>query len=204
MTSRPTPPAGDVPARRASYATSCTAICVVGSVSRRSWSASLITRRLGMPPPHESHHLPAAVIAVVVGTQGGQVRPASLTQQVVEPYDHGQAEHGQRQQPPDQRARPSLRPVESGRGGHRHHRRGIQPTSGNVVPSEQVAHPPVSPSPVPRTLRTAIPPPPTPKGATRRPRWAAGRIRQGQIRRCDRMGPRPVGRRVSRCPHSEL
>src|SRR5919108_440579 len=62
MTSRPTPPAGDVPARRASYATSCTAICVVGSVSRRSWSASSITRQLGMPPPHESHHLPAAVI----------------------------------------------------------------------------------------------------------------------------------------------
>src|SRR5919109_5640023 len=62
MTSRPTPPAGDVPARRASSATSCTAICVVGSVSRRSWSASSITRQLGMPPPHESHHLPAAVI----------------------------------------------------------------------------------------------------------------------------------------------
>src|ERR671913_277491 len=62
MTSRPTPPAGDVPARRASYATSYTAICVVGSVSRRSWSASSITRRLGMLPPHESHHLPAAVI----------------------------------------------------------------------------------------------------------------------------------------------
>src|ERR671912_402872 len=62
MTSRPTPPAGDVPARRASYATSCTAICVVGSVSRRSWSASSITRRLGTLPPHESHHLPAVVI----------------------------------------------------------------------------------------------------------------------------------------------
>jgi transposase len=35
---------------------------VVGSVSRRCWSASLIIRRPGMPPPHESHHLPAEVI----------------------------------------------------------------------------------------------------------------------------------------------
>src|SRR4030095_3909177 len=71
MTSRPTPPAGDVPARRASYTTSCTAICVVGSVSRRSWSASLITRRLGMPPPHESHHLPAAVIVASLASMAG-------------------------------------------------------------------------------------------------------------------------------------
>src|SRR5919198_5673792 len=70
MTSRPTPPAGDGPARRASCATSCTAICVVGSVSRRSWSASSITRRLGMPPPHESHHLPAAVVTRVHVTLG--------------------------------------------------------------------------------------------------------------------------------------
>jgi transposase len=37
-------------------------ICVVGSGSQRSWSASSNIRRPGMPPPHESHHLPAAVI----------------------------------------------------------------------------------------------------------------------------------------------
>jgi hypothetical protein len=28
-------------------------ICVVASASQRSWSASSITRRLGMPPPHD-------------------------------------------------------------------------------------------------------------------------------------------------------
>jgi transposase len=32
---------------------SCTAICVVASASPRSWSASSITQRLGMPPPHD-------------------------------------------------------------------------------------------------------------------------------------------------------
>ena len=55
---------GGVPGRRASSARSCTGTCVVASASQRSWFASSITRRLGMPPPHESHHLPAAVIAV--------------------------------------------------------------------------------------------------------------------------------------------
>src|SRR6266508_1691652 len=60
--SRPTPQAGGVPGRRASSARSCTGICVVGSVSQRSWFASSTIRRLGMPPPHESHHLLAAVI----------------------------------------------------------------------------------------------------------------------------------------------
>jgi hypothetical protein len=37
-------------------------ICVAGSGSPRSWCASSITQRLGMPLPHESHHLPAVVI----------------------------------------------------------------------------------------------------------------------------------------------
>jgi hypothetical protein len=53
---------GAVPARRASFAMSCMGICVVASVSQRSWSASSATRRLGMAPPHESHHLLTAVI----------------------------------------------------------------------------------------------------------------------------------------------
>src|SRR6266545_5809029 len=54
--------AGGVPGRRVSFARSCTGICVDGSASRRSWSASSTIRRLGMPPPHESHHLLARVI----------------------------------------------------------------------------------------------------------------------------------------------
>jgi hypothetical protein len=50
---RPMRRAGVVLDRRASFAPSCMGICVVASVSQRSWSASLITRRLGMPPPHD-------------------------------------------------------------------------------------------------------------------------------------------------------
>src|SRR6266545_3743775 len=65
MTSRPTLLAGGVPGRRVSFATSCTGICVVGSASQRSWSASSTIRRLVMPPPHESHHLLAEVITPI-------------------------------------------------------------------------------------------------------------------------------------------
>jgi transposase len=50
------------PRQRANSARSCTDICVVASVSQQSWFASSTIRRLGMPPPHESHHLLAAVI----------------------------------------------------------------------------------------------------------------------------------------------
>src|SRR5829696_3678919 len=49
----PTPRAGGVLGRRVSSALSCMGICVVGSASQRSWSASSIIRRLGMPLPHE-------------------------------------------------------------------------------------------------------------------------------------------------------
>jgi DDE superfamily endonuclease len=79
MTSRPTRRVGVVPARRTSSVMSCTGICVVGRGSQRSWSASLTTRRLGMPPPHESHHLPAAVITSAP-TVGGDLRERLLAQ----------------------------------------------------------------------------------------------------------------------------
>jgi hypothetical protein len=62
--SRRMPRAGDGPGRWASSALSCMSICVVASISQRSWSASSNTPRLGMPLPHESHHLPAEVITV--------------------------------------------------------------------------------------------------------------------------------------------
>jgi hypothetical protein len=42
---------GGAPGRRMSFAMNDTGICVVASVSQRSWSGSLITQRLGMPPP---------------------------------------------------------------------------------------------------------------------------------------------------------
>ena len=58
---RPMLRVGGVPGQRVSSARSCMGICVVASVSHRSWFASSTTRRLGMPPPHESHHLPAEV-----------------------------------------------------------------------------------------------------------------------------------------------
>src|SRR5215218_8044581 len=57
MTSRRMLRVGGGPARRVSSVMSCRGIYVVASVSHRSWSASSITQRLGMPPPHESHHL---------------------------------------------------------------------------------------------------------------------------------------------------
>src|SRR6266511_2012626 len=62
--------AGGVPGRRVSFARNCTGICVDGSASRRSWSASSTIRRLGMPPPHESHHLLARVITEGVLLRG--------------------------------------------------------------------------------------------------------------------------------------
>jgi transposase len=58
---KPTPRVGGVPGRRGSFARSCMGICVVASATRRSWSASLTIRQPAMPPPHESHHLPAVV-----------------------------------------------------------------------------------------------------------------------------------------------
>src|SRR5215218_2056653 len=66
MTSRRMLRVGGGPARRVSSVMSCRGIYVVASVSHRSWSASSITQRLGMPPPHESHHLPALVISVLL------------------------------------------------------------------------------------------------------------------------------------------
>src|SRR4029453_11545689 len=62
MTSRPMRRAGGVPGRQMSFVLSCTASSVGGNGIPRSWSASSITRRPGMLLPHESHHLPAAVI----------------------------------------------------------------------------------------------------------------------------------------------
>jgi transposase len=56
--------AGGVPDQRVSSAMSCAAIYVAGNGSRRFWSASSITPRPVMPPPHEPHHLPAPVIAL--------------------------------------------------------------------------------------------------------------------------------------------
>jgi hypothetical protein len=71
MTSRRMPRAGVVPARPVNFAKSCMVTCVDGNGSPRSWSASSITQRPGMPPPHESHHLPAAVIAPLLGSRYG-------------------------------------------------------------------------------------------------------------------------------------
>jgi hypothetical protein len=68
MMSRPTPRAGDVPGQRASFALSCTDTYVVANASQRSWSASSTIRRPGMLPPHESHHLPAAMITLLANT----------------------------------------------------------------------------------------------------------------------------------------
>jgi hypothetical protein len=67
MMARPTPRVGGAPGQRVSFALSCTDTYVVASASQRSWSDSSIIRRPGMPPPHESHHLPAAVITTGVG-----------------------------------------------------------------------------------------------------------------------------------------
>jgi hypothetical protein len=53
------------PRSAANSARSCTDICVVASVSHRSWFASSTIRRLGMPPPHQPHHLPAEVITLL-------------------------------------------------------------------------------------------------------------------------------------------
>src|SRR4029453_18484153 len=54
---------GGGPCRRARFALSCTAICVGGNGTPKSSFASSTIRRRVMPLPHESHHLPAAVIA---------------------------------------------------------------------------------------------------------------------------------------------
>jgi DDE superfamily endonuclease len=51
-----------VPDRRVSSVLSCTATCVGGNGNPKSWSASSSIPRPVMPLPHESHHLPAAVI----------------------------------------------------------------------------------------------------------------------------------------------
>jgi hypothetical protein len=62
---KPTRRVGGVPVRRASFVLSCTAICVGGKGTPKPWSASSTIRRFVMPLPHESHHLPAAVITSV-------------------------------------------------------------------------------------------------------------------------------------------
>jgi hypothetical protein len=44
---------GGVPGRRVSFALSCTAICVGGNGTPKSWFASSTLRRPVMPPPHD-------------------------------------------------------------------------------------------------------------------------------------------------------
>ena len=87
------------------------------------------------------------------GVKLGQLGPARLTQQVIEPGDRGHAEQGQHPQRPRQPGRPPARPCRPSSGVHRHDPRRMRALRLRSPSASSVTRP-VWPASVPRALRT--------------------------------------------------